>query len=638
MQPQALNRRLPVGAEALPDGGVHFRVWAPRRKKVSLVLEEEPDSAGAAPSSDVQLSPEGNGYFSGVVTDAAPGALYRFRLDEEETLFPDPASRFQPYGPLGPSQVVDPSLFQWTDRDWPGVEMKGLIFYEAHIGAFTKEGTFREAVRHFPELAETGVNLIEVMPVSDFAGEFGWGYDGVDLYAPTRLYGNPDDFRFFVDQAHAHGLGVILDVVYNHLGPVGNYLIEYSLDYFSDRYATEWGDALNFDGGNSAPVREFIIHNAGYWIDEFHLDGLRIDATQQMFDSSREHVIAAIARHARSKAGRRSIVIIAENEPQNTALVRSPQEGGYGLDGLLNDDFHHTAMVALTGRNEAYYMDYLGAPQELISSVKWGYLYQGQYYAWQKKRRGTSAFKLDPSVFINFLQNHDQIANSALGKRCQALSSPGRYRALTALLLLSPSTPLLFMGQEFSSSSLFSYFADHKGELARLVREGRMEFLKQFKSIASPDVQAKMPDPSDPETFKRCKLDHSEREKNRESYALHRDLIRLRRSDPVFRAQRRDWMHAAVIGPEAFCLRFFGEEDGDRLVLVNLGRDLNLLPAPEPLLAPPEDSHWELLWSSEAVRYGGSGAPPLEPEGVWRIPGHAAFVLAPLKVVRSYNA
>jgi maltooligosyltrehalose trehalohydrolase len=624
------SRRLPIGAEALPEGGAHFRVWAPRRRRVEIVLEK--GSAGSPLSGPpaFALEPEGNGYFSGKAP-AAVGALYRFRLDGDK-LCPDPASRFQPEGPHGPSQLIDPGAFRWTDGGWRGAVLRGTVLYEMHIGTFTPEGTWEAAARELPELADCGVTVLEVMPVAEFPGRFGWGYDGVDLFAPTHHYGTPDDFRRFVDRAHGVGLAVILDVVYNHLGPDGNYLKELSADYFTDRYPNEWGEAINFDGPNSGPVREFFLANAGYWIDEFHLDGLRLDATQQIFDSSPDNILAAIARRVREAARGRATLVVAENEPQQSKLVRPQERGGHGLDCLWNDDFHHSAMVAMTGRNEAYYSDYLGKPQELISAAKWGYLYQGQRYRWQgHKRRGTPAFDLEPARFVTFTQNHDQIANSGRGQRCAELTSPGRLRAVTALLLLGPGTPMLFMGQEFAASSSFFYFADHKPELAKLVCKGRAEFLAQFRTLAAAEVQGCLPRPEDPETFGRCKLDFSERAKHRPLYDLHRDLLRLRREDAAFRAQAPGGVDGAVLGEEAFVLRYFVEGGADRLLVVNLGRDLHLDPAPEPLLAPPEGAEWEIRWSSEDPRYGGNGTAPLDTEENWIIPGETAVVLAPLR-------
>ena len=617
-----VQRRLPVGAEVQPGGGVHFRVWAPRCRAVALVLKSGP---AAQP---VELEPEEDGYFSGYLPEAGHGSLYSFRLDGKDFAFPDPASRFQPDGPDGPSQVIDPSLFQWTDASWPGAALEGQVLYELHVGTFTREGTWAAAARHLPELARLGITLIEMMPVADFPGRFGWGYDGVNLFAPTRLYGVPDDLRRFVDAAHAAGLGVILDVVYNHLGNVGNYLAEFSEDYFAG-HDNEWSRALNFDGPNSAHVREFFVSNARCWIEEFHFDGLRFDAANVMHDGSPEHVLAEIARRVRPAARPRSLVLTAENEQQDAKMLRPPDEGGYGLDALYNEDFHHSAAVALTGRAEAYLQEYRGSPQELISATKWGFLYQGQRYAWQKGRRGTPAFGIKAASFINCLQNHDQISNLARGIRCHKLTSPGRMRALTALLLLGPGTPMLFQGQEFAASCPFVFFADLDADHAPAIRRGRRGSIRQFKSAAAPEMQGFLPDPVCHETFDACKLDHSEREKHAEVYLLHRDLLRLRREDPVFRAQRGDRLFGAVLGPEAFVLRFFGDDADDRLLLVNLGPDLHLDPSPEPLLAPPTHADWQTLWSSEHPRYGGGGTPPPDTEANWRLPGHAAIVLAP---------
>ncbi|HZT79670.1 MAG TPA: malto-oligosyltrehalose trehalohydrolase [Gemmataceae bacterium] len=618
------SRRLPVGAEVQPQGGVHFRVWAPKRRRVEVVLRSGRGAPGA-----YELAPEPGGYFAGFVAAAGPGTLYGYRLDGGSDVFPDPATRFQPEGPHGPSEVIDPGAFRWTDHGWRGVAPTGQVVYEMHVGTFTPEGTFEAALRELPALADLGVTLVEVMPVADFAGRFGWGYDGVDYFAPTRLYGRPDDFRRFVDQAHALGLGVILDVVYNHFGPDGNYISQFSDNYFSERHHTDWGQAINYDGPNAGPVREFVTANAGYWIDEYHLDGLRLDATQNVYDDSPDHVLAAVTRQVREKGRGRSTFVVAENEPQHVRLVRPPDKGGYGMDALWNDDFHHTALVALTGRNEAYYTDYKGTPQEFISCAKWGYLYQGQHYRWQNKRRGTPSYGVPAAAFVTFIENHDQVSNSARGLRCHALTSPGRYRALTGLLLLGPGTPMLFQGQEFASSSPFHFFADHTKDLAPLVRRGRQQFLSQFPSIVDPDVMACVPDPADPKTFQRCKLDWSERDKHAGAYALHRDLLRLRRDDPVFGGRKPVRIDGAVLTPQAFVLRWFGGDGDDRLLVVNLGRETALSPAPEPLLAPPEGRVWRVVWSSEAARYGGCGAPPPEAADGWHLPGEAALALAP---------
>ncbi len=617
-----MSRRFPIGAEVRPEG-THFRVWAPRRARVAIVFED-----GAA----VELEREPSGYFSGLAPGIAAGALYRFRLDDGDA-FPDPASRFQPAGPHGPSQVIDPAAFRWTDADWRGLSIEGQVIYEMHLGTFTRAGTWEAARGELAELAAAGITAVEIMPVADFPGRFGWGYDGVGLFAPVALYGTPDDFRRFVDEAHRCGVGVLLDVVYNHVGPDGNYLKQYSEHYFTDRYKNEWGEAFNFDGPCSAPVREWVVTNAAYWAVEFHIDGLRLDATQQISDSSPRHILEELAAEMRTAAaanGRR-VIVVAENEEEDSRLARPPAEGGCGLDGLWNDDFHHSAMVALTGHNEAYYSDYLGRPQEFISAVKYGFLFQGQRYIWQGKQRGAPAWGLRPAQFVNYLQNHDQVANSGRGERLDRLTAPGRLRAATALLLLGPWTPLLFQGQEFASSAPFLFFADHNDGLRELVREGRLQFLSQFRELAQPEMRAIMADPGDPATFERCKLDLSERETHAPIYRLHKDLLRLRREDPVFRAQRPGGVDGAVLGEEAFVLRYFGGREGDRLLLVNLGRDLQLDPAPEPLLAPPEGRPWEIQWSSEAPCYGGCGTAPLDTTKGWQIPGHSAMVMRPVE-------
>jgi maltooligosyltrehalose trehalohydrolase len=614
-----MTRRFPIGAELTPDGA-HFRVWAPKRRRVEVLFD-----SGRA----VELAPEPAGYFSGLVPDAADGARYRYRLDGEDA-FADPASRFQPEGPHGASEVIDPSRFPWTDTEWPGVPLQDQVIYELHIGTFTREGTWDAARRELPELAAAGITVIEVMPVADFPGKFGWGYDGVGLFAPVAIYGRPDDFRRFVDEAHRAGIGVILDVVYNHVGPDGNYLTQFSDDYFTDRYKNEWGEAINYDGENSAAVREWVTTNAAYWAAEYHLDGLRLDATQQIFDASPENIQTALASAMRAAARGRKVLIVAENESQDTKLVRPPDEGGYGLDALWNDDFHHSAVVALTGHNEAYYTDYSGRPQEFISAAKYGYLFQGQHYKWQAKRRGTPTWGVPPARFVTYIENHDQIANSGRGERLDRLTSPGRLRAMTALLLLAPGTPMLFQGQEFASSAPFHFFADHNDDLRSLVREGRIQFLAQFRNLAQPDIRSCLADPGDRATFERCKLDFSERETHAGMYRLHKDLLRLRREEPAFRARRRGGVDGAVLGEEAFVLRFFGENGDDRLLLVNFGRDLRLDPAPEPLLAPPEGHLWDVIWSSEAPAYGGCSTAPLDTADNWRIPGNAAVVMSPV--------
>lgn len=615
-----LPRKFPVGAELVPDG-VHFRIWAPGPTKVEVVFQGE----GAGDS--VELTAEEDGYYSVLCPEAKAGTLYRYRLNEGES-FPDPASRYQPEGPQGPSCVVDP-CFEWSDHEWRGIGIEGQVIYEMHLGTYTREGSWKAAAEQLPALAELGITVVELMPVADFPGRFGWGYDGVNHFAPTRLYGQPDDMRRFVDRAHSLGLGVLLDVVYNHFGPEGNYLERFSLDYYGQEQSNVWGKEINFDGKNSGPVRDFFISNAAYWIDEFHLDGLRFDATHAIFDKSHEHILGCITERARQAAGGRSILMIAENEFQDVRCLRPKEEGGFGMDAVWNDDFHHSVHVALTGYHDAYYSEYYGSPQELVSGAKWGYLFQGQRYFWQEKRRGSPTIGISPSRFINYTQNHDQVGNSAWGIRLHRLTNPASLKAMTALLLLSPQTPMIFQGQEFSASNPFMFFSDLSPEISRQVHAGRIEFLKQFTNIDSPEVIVTIDKPYDLDTFIQSRLDLSQRERHFHTYALYRDLIKLRREDAVFRAAFSCHIEGAVLGVTGFLLRFFlGEQQ--RLLLINLGRELHLAPAPEPMLAPPEGERWEVLWTSERVEYGGSGTPKLETEKFWRIQGHAAVVLMPV--------
>ncbi|MEY2486459.1 MAG: maltooligosyltrehalose trehalohydrolase [Verrucomicrobiota bacterium] len=620
-----VKRRYPIGAELIGPKQTHFRIWAPKAKEVDVVLEES--AAKNVARTFHPLEREDGGYFSGSA-DAGAGARYRFRVDKAEDFYPDPASRYQPEGPHGSSCVVDPSAFNWSDPDWRGRKLKGQLFYEMHIGTFTPEGTWQAAAAQLPELARIGITVIEMMPIADFPGNFGWGYDGVNLFAPTRLYGTPDDLRTFVDQAHALHLAVILDVVYNHFGPDGNYLRAFSEDYLTQKHENDWGDSINFDGPNSGPVREYYITNGRYWTEEFHFDGFRFDATQDVHDESDEYIIGAIGRAARLAAGERSLILVAENEPQDAQLVRPRDEHGHDLNGLWNDDFHHAAIVALTGRNEAYYTDYLGAPQEFISAAKYGYLYQGQPYGWQEAPRGTPTLDLPPETFVAFIENHDQVSNTATGQRVRFQTSPGRYRALTALLLLGPWTPLLFQGQEFASSSPFLFFTDVGDQSMKdAIRKGRFKFLAQFSSTADEEVQKLLPAPDDPDVFVRCKLDFSERQANRPSYDLHTDLIKLRRDDALFSGQKRRVIDGAVLGPASFVLRYFATDKDDRLLLVNLGRRQKLEPPSEPLLAAPIGFEWETLWTSESPRYEGPGAVPVATQDRWLLPAEAAVAL-----------
>jgi maltooligosyltrehalose trehalohydrolase len=479
-------RRLPIGAE-VADRGAHVRVWAPEHRKVTLVIE----SGTRAGPGEVVLDRALDGYHAGIVPGLVAGARYRFRLGDDPALQPDPASRYQPDGPFGPSQVIDPAAFRWTDPGWTGIAPDRHVLYELHLGTFTPEGTWSAAAAWLGYLADLGITTLELMPVADFVGQHNWGYDGVNLFAPSRRYGTPDDMRRFVDRAHGAGLAVILDVVYNHFGPVGNPLPAWSPAYQADR-VSEWGATFNFDGEASGPVRELVTANAAYWIDEFHLDGLRIDATQSIFDRSPDHVVGEIARAARAAGRSRRIFVVGENEPQDSRLLGPPFE----LDALWNDDFHHSARVAATGLIEGYLHDYRGTAQELVSAVKRGFLYQGQLYPWQHKPRGRSTRGVARHRLVHFLENHDQVANIGFGERLRALTDPATLRALTAVLLLGPELPLLFQGQEHGATEPWRFFADHAPPLAAAVREGRARFVAQFARLATPEApgRARRPD------------------------------------------------------------------------------------------------------------------------------------------------
>ena len=614
--------RLELGAQVIPEG-VRFKVWAPKPRHVEVVLEDTEQA--------VAMERDSHGYFAAAVSDAKPGMRYRYRLDGT-ALCPDPCSRYQPEGPHGPSLIVDPSSYRWHDGGWPGVRMRGQVIYELHVGTFTRAGTFDSAIEELAGLKRLGVTLIELMPVAEFPGRWNWGYDGVGLYAPAHVYGDPESLKRFVDAAHATGLGVILDVVYNHVGPDGNYFTAYSDDYFTDRYQNDWGSAINFDGPQSTGVRELFVQNACYWVAEYHCDGLRLDATQDIHDAGPEHVLAELSRRARA-ASPRPIVLIAESEPQDIRLVTPVEHGGFGLDALWGDDYHHAARVALTGRREAYYTDYRGAAQEFVSAVKRGILYQGQRYVWQSQPRGSVVAGEPAHAFVFYLQNHDQVANALHGDRIHAMADPARYRALMALTLLAPETPMLFMGQEFGAGSPFLFFADHHSRLAPLIHRGRKEFLSQFPSYASPEAQDALLDPSQESAFVRSKLDGDARGRHGGLYRFHQDLLRLRREDPVIAAQDRRRLDGAVLSRDAFILRYFGHDGDDRLLAINLGADLDYSPAPEPLLAPVVAGRWILVWSSDHPDYGGPGIINPCTEQGWRIPAATATLFRTSKLL-----
>jgi maltooligosyltrehalose trehalohydrolase len=566
-----------------------------------------------------------DGYFGSLIEGVGAGARYRFRLDGGPAV-PDLASRCQPDGNDGASMVVDPT-FDWTDSGWTGVSRQDAVLYELHIGTFTPEGTWAAAAEKLPLLKALGVTILQVMPVGTFKGKFGWGYDVTLPYAPFAPYGTPHDMRRFVDQAHAEGLGVILDVVYNHVG-MGDHFRHYGDHWFSRDADTEWGASFNYDGPHNRAVRGYICGNAAYWIEEFHLDGLRIDAAQALHDKSAVHILTELTAAARAAAGKRSIYVHVENQPQERLMIKSPEAGGHGVDSMLNDDFQHAVRVAATGHDDYYYRDYRGTPQELVSALKYGFLYQGQRSDMRDKAYGTPNLDTPPEHFVHFLENHDQVANSARGFRLPALMSPARLRAVTALLLLGPQTPCLFQGQEWGPANPFLYFMALEGDEAAAVAEGRHKSLSNFPGVGDPAMQVLLADPADPKTFNASKLDWSERERHAQLVRLHTDLLKLRRELPGLRQSTPDRrIDGAVIGDAALLMRYrTSTPDQDLMLMLNLGRDLQLGVVAEPLLAPPDGHGWQLHWSSEHPEYDGAGRRPADPERFWILPGDCALL------------
>lgn len=616
---------IPIGA--VPDAsGTHFCVWAPDTRQVELVVPS-PDGPRRYP-----LMPEADGYFAGHIAGLGPGTRYSYSLDGGDPR-PDPASRSQPEGVHGPSEVVDSRAYGWGDAAWRGLPLEDLVIYELHVGTATPAGTFDALIDKLDDLKRLGVTAIELMPVADFPGERNWGYDGVNLYAPSRAYGGPEGLRRLVDAAHGKGLAVLLDVVYNHLGPDGNYLWSYTRDYFTDRHKTPWGDALNFDGPRSRPVRDFFIGNALHWAHEYHIDGLRLDATHAIVDDSPTHVIAELAATVRaSLPPGRHFLLIAENEENNPGIVR-PVGGAapslsddpalvaaWGLDGLWADDFHHEVRVALTGEREGYYADYAGSAEELARTIDQGWFYEGQEAPHTGRPRGAPATEVDPPRFVYCIQNHDQVGNRALGERLSHDVGLAAYRAASALLLLCPETPLIWMGQEWAASTPFLFFTDHNPELGRLVTEGRRKEFARFTAFSGETV----PDPQDPATFARSKLPWEERAQQPHGgvLALYTDLLALRRSHPALRERGRDSFSATPVSGGALLLRRRGPGDEQLMLAVSLAG------AAEFDLGPATGGGWRVLLDSEAGAYGGEGQPASLEVDMLRLDGPRAVLLA----------
>ncbi len=598
-----------LGAWVEPGQGVRWRVWAPGHHKVEVVLYKQ----DGQPGTSLPLVDEGQGFFSTTLPGEGAGVRYKLRVDGAGP-FPDPWSRSQPEGVHGPSEVVVPD-FAWTDAGWKGVAPEAHVLYEVHVGTATPEGTFEALIPRLRSFKELGVTTLELLPLASFPGARNWGYDGVELFAPQATYGGPQGLRRLIDAAHAEGLAVLIDAVYNHFGPDGNYLSCYSPHYFTNRHHTPWGDAVNYDGQGSEVVRQLVLSNVEMWIRDYHADGLRLDAAHAIVDEGKPHLLTEIVERARASAGGRQVVVFAEDDRNDTRLVRSPAQGGLGLDGVWADDFHHQMRRAFAGDNEGYYADYTGSMEDLARTLRQGWFYEGQVSQVHGHPRGTPGKDAEPWRFVHCIQNHDQVGNRAHGERLGADVSPAAFRAMSTLFLLAPYTPLLFMGQEWNASTPFIYFTDHNAELGRLVTEGRRKEFAGFKRFAGSEV----PDPQAVETFTRSKLDWSEAERPEHAgvRALYRELLRLRATDASLRERRRGHFDARPLGKDALVLERRGPSGGALHVLLNVRGSLeHRLPAGAELV----------LWS-EAPRFGGASQEEPLRSGVLRLEGPMAAVV-----------
>jgi maltooligosyltrehalose trehalohydrolase len=515
------------------------------------------------------------GWWAAEGSDLAHGTDYAFVVDDAEPALPDPRSPWQPAGVHGPSRVVDHGRFEWTDQGWQAPPLASAVIYELHIGTFTPAGTFDGAIASLDALRELGVTHVEVMPVAAFPGRRGWGYDGVALYAPHDAYGGPDGLKRFVDACHARGLAVLLDVVYNHLGPSGNYLARFG-PYFTSRYATPWGEAVNLDGPDSDEVRRFFLENACHWLRDYHVDGLRVDAVHAIIDTSARHFLEALAETVESLAASlgRHLVLIAESDLNDPRVVRRREVGGYGFDAQWNEDFHHALHAVLTGEDQGYYADF-GRLADVAKALRRGLVYDGVYSPYRRRRHGRPAADLPGHRFIGCLQNHDQVGNRAQGDRTSHLLSPGRQRIGAALVLTAPFVPTLFQGEEWAASTPFQYFTDHDDAvLGRAVSEGRRREFAAF-GWRPGDV----PDPQSPDTFARSVLDWDERgrEPHAGILAWHRQLIDLRRRLPALTSGDLSPVEVRIDERD----RWLAMTRGSVTVACNLAPERRQVPLPE---------------------------------------------------------
>jgi len=581
------------------DGdGTRFRVWAPGATRAAVRLV-------TPPAHDTPLEAESDGWFAGHVPGIGAGVRYHYVLDGEHVV-PDPASRFQPDGVHGPSVVVDPQAFNWQAGAWTPPSMEALVIYELHLGAFTPQGTFRAAAAHLPSLADLGVTAVELMPIAAFPGARNWGYDGAALFAPSEVYGTPDDLRHFVDDAHRLGLAVLADVVYNHFGPDGAYAAACSAQFFSDGHTSPWGAGINLDGEGSASVRRFFIEHAIAWVREFRFDGVRLDATHALIDESPVPFVAELCASVRAAVPERDVLIIAEDHRNMRGMVEEADRGGWGLDGVWADDFHHVARRLTAGDDEGYYRDYTGTTKELARAIGDGWVYQGEVSTHDGGPRGTSPAGIPLARVVICLQNHDQIGNRAFGERLHHQIAPEVFRALTAVLLLAPETPLLFMGQEWATSSPFLYFTDHHAELGRLVREGRRAEFRHFRTFADASLRETIPDPQAAETFERSRLDWDERTRPGHAgvVALHRDLIAIRGACLAGEVSGIFGAHGvAAIDRGGLVIRRQRRDGGETVLVARLaGSGRLVVPAPA--------GRWQVALDTEAPAYVEAPAPP----------------------------
>jgi maltooligosyltrehalose trehalohydrolase len=591
--------RMPFGAEILPDGRTRFRLWAPAASQVELWLE----AGGRA----LPMARDGEGWAEATVGGAPAGTRYRFRVDGR-ALVPDPASRFQPEDVHGPSEVIAPDAYDWGDGAWRGLPPERLVFYELHVGTFTPEGTFAGARARLDDLAALGVTALELMPVADFPGRRGWGYDGVLPFAPDSAYGRPEDLKALADAAHKLGLAVFLDVVYNHLGPEGNYLGLYAPAFFSRTHETPWGPAINFDGPGSPVVRRFVVDNVLYWLEEFHLDGLRLDAIHSIVDGSPRHIVEEVAGTvAAGPARHRNIHLVLENAANEAGWL---VPGGGRSPGLhraqWNDDFHHALHVLLTGERSGYYVDYQPSGFALGRCLTEGFAFQGEWSSYRGGVRGEPSRDLPPTAFVGFLQNHDQVGNRAFGERLTALVEPAAVRAATAVLLLAPALPLLFMGEEWGAPEPFLFFSDLGPDLAPKVAAGRRVEFARFTEFADPVTRERIPDPNAAETYRRSVLDWSRRRQpgHQEWLDLHRMLLDIRRREvvPLLAGGARPIAQWQALAETALDVEWDFPGRGALRMLLNLGA--------RPISHPGPDPGWGRCLYAVGRTAGGPALPP----------------------------